>query len=286
VKKYARAALIGTGMIGGSFARALKDAGIVERLVGADRSRTNLERARALGFVDETAGVAEAAGQAELVILAVPVRATLEVCEALAPVLAARPEVLVTDCGSTKVEVQRAVEAALPFPERFVGAHPIAGTEKSGPDAAQPQLFRGRRCLVTPALATRGDKVAECAALWQAVGAETKYMDPLAHDQALAYVSHLPHAAAFALAQAVGAVDAAGLSGGGFADTTRIAASDPVMWRDVFLANAGPVLAAIDKLEGALGELSRAIAAGDGAAIERLILRAHEGRAKILGNPR
>jgi prephenate dehydrogenase len=286
VKKYARAALIGTGMIGGSFARALKDAGVVDTFVGADRSRANLERARALGFVDESAGLAEAAGQAELVILAVPVRATEEVCAQLAPALAARPEVLVSDCGSTKVEVQRAVEAVLPFPERFVGAHPIAGTEKSGPDAAQPQLFRGRRCLVTPALSTRADKVAECAALWQAVGAETKYMDPSAHDQALAFVSHLPHAAAFALALAVGAVDAAGLSGGGFADTTRIAASDPVMWRDVFLANAGPVLAAIDKLEGALGELSRAIAAGDGAAIERLILRAHEGRAKILGSPR
>jgi prephenate dehydrogenase len=226
---------------------------------------------------------AEAAGQAELVILAVPVRATASVCDQLAPSLAARPDVLVTDCGSTKLEVLRAVEGALPFPERFVGAHPIAGTERSGPDAARADLFRGRRCLITPSTATRGDKVAECAALWQSVGAETKYMDAAAHDRALAYVSHLPHAAAFALAGVVGAVDAAGLSGGGFADTTRIAASDPVMWRDVFLANADAILGAIDRLEGALGELQRAIAGGDGAAIERWIRRAHEGRARILG---
>lgn len=282
MKTYARAALIGTGMIGSSLARALKDAGVVARMVGADRSRAAVERARALGFVDEIAGAAEAVAQAELVILAVPVRATRSVCEELAPALALERDVLVTDCGSTKLEVQRAVEAALPFPERFVGAHPIAGTERSGPDAAQPSLFRGRRCLLTPSLATRGDKVAECAALWQAVGAETRYMEPEAHDRALAYVSHLPHAAAFALAGVVGSVDAAGLSGGGFADTTRIAASDPVMWRDVFLANAGPMLQAIERLEGALGELSRAIAAGDGPALERLILRAHEGRARIL----
>jgi prephenate dehydrogenase len=283
VKTYGRAALIGTGMIGGSLARALKEAGVVTTFVGADRSRTAAERARAIGLVDEIGTPAEAASLAELVILAVPVRATQAICEELAPVLAGRPDVLVTDCGSTKVDVQRAVEAALPFPERFVGAHPVAGTERSGPDAAQPALFRGRRCLLTPGMATRGDKVAECAALWQAVGAETKYMDPAAHDQALAYVSHLPHAAAFALAAVVGGADAAGLSGGGFADTTRIAASDPVMWRDVFLSNAGPVLQAIERLDGMLGELQRAIAAGDGAAIERLIVRALEGRAKILG---
>jgi cyclohexadieny/prephenate dehydrogenase len=287
MRRYERAALIGTGMIGGSLAAALKRAGTAARVVGCDRDPASAEQARSLGLVDETASsAAEAARDADLVLLAVPVGATAAVCEALAPVLAARPDVLVTDCGSTKGEVLRAVHAALPFPERFVGAHPIAGTERSGPAAASAELYRGRLCLITPLASTRPDKVVECATLWQSLGAHTRAMDPAEHDRALAYVSHLPHAAAFALAATVGGVEAAGLSGGGFADTTRIAASDPVMWRDVFLSNARPLLEALARFGDLIGELERAIAGGDGAAIEQLITRARAGREKILGGAR
>jgi prephenate dehydrogenase len=284
VTMYPRAALIGTGMIGGSLVLALKKAGVVKRVVGVDPHAG--ERARALGIVDEVAAHAGDLGPVDVVLLATPVRATAAVCEALAPLLKDRPDVLVTDAGSTKVEVLRAVQATLPFPERFVGAHPIAGTERTGPEAASAELFAGKRCLLTPDPSARPDKVAECAALWQSAGMQTTYLDPAEHDRALAYVSHLPHAAAFALASAVGAAGVDGLSGGGFADTTRIAGSDPIMWRDIFLANRGPVLRAIAQLESELGALNRAIAAGDGAAIERLIEAARGARQRVLGSPR
>jgi prephenate dehydrogenase len=275
-----RVALVGTGMIGGSLVLALKAAGAIGKVVGVDPQAA--ERARALGIVDEVAASPSAIGAVDVVILATPVRATASVCEALAPALKDRPDVLVTDAGSTKVEVLRAVQAMLPFPERFVGAHPIAGTERSGPEAASATLFAGKRCLLTPVATTRPDKVAECAALWQSAGFRTTHLDPAEHDRALAYVSHLPHAVAFALASAVGSGHADGLSGGGFADTTRIAGSDPIMWRDIFLANRGPLLRALATLESELGELQRAVASGDGAALMALIERARAARKQVL----
>jgi prephenate dehydrogenase len=280
---YARAALIGTGMIGSSFLGALRRAGTVERAVGYDLSAETGARALKAGIVDELAAdPAQAARGADLVVLAVPVRATASVCEALSPALAAAPDVLVTDVGSTKSEVLAAVERWLPFPERFVGAHPIAGTERSGPEAADPGLFRGRRCLVTPGRSTRLAAVEACETLWRAAGAEVERIDVERHDEILAHVSHLPHAAAFALARAVGRVDAAGLSGGGFVDTTRIAASDPVMWRDVFLSNREPLLRALERLDEELGELRRAVAAQDGAALVEIIEGARAARRRVL----
>jgi prephenate dehydrogenase len=275
-----KAALVGCGLIGGSLALALK--GRLSPIVGYDPNAG--ERARSLGIIDESAGsVAEAARGAEVVILAVPVRATAAVCEGLAPAVA--PEALVMDVGSTKLDVLRAVERWLPFPERFVAAHPIAGTERSGPEAADGALFRGRRCLITPTPSTRPEKLALARSLWEAAGATVSEMDAAKHDLALAWVSHLPHVAAFALASAVGK-DASleGLSGGGFVDTTRIAGSDPVMWRDVLLSNRDAVLAALRGLDEELAELRRSIAAGDGERLETLIRRAQEGRRRVLGS--
>jgi prephenate dehydrogenase len=285
VKRYRRVALVGTGLIGGSLAAALKAAGGAERIVGADARPDAAEQARARGLVDEVAPIAAAADGADLVVIAVPVRATLAVCEALAPVVA--PAALVTDVGSTKRGVLEAVARALPFPERFVGAHPIAGTERSGPDAADAKLFQGRRCLLTPTAATRAESVEECAELWRAAGALVETIDPERHDRLLAFVSHLPHAAAFALAAAVAdEPGAAGLQGGGFVDTTRIAASDAAMWRDIFLQNRDALADALERLDGELGALRRAVAAGDGAAVEEWIERARRGRAQVLaGRP-
>jgi len=282
-----KAALIGCGLVGGSLSLALREAGRVSRVVGFDLSTETAERARARGIVDELAASAgEAVRSAELVLLAVPVRATSAVCEAIAPSLS--PTALVMDVGSTKVEVLRAVERWLPHPERFVGAHPIAGTERSGPDAADASLFRGRRCLLSPTASTRPQSLALARELWQSVGAEVEELDAERHDRALGWVSHLPHVAAFALAAAVGGAAARdrlleGLSGGGFVDTTRIAASDRSMWRDVLLSNREVVLTAMRGLDDELAELRRAVAAGDGAALDSLIERAREGRARILG---
>jgi prephenate dehydrogenase len=289
---YERIALIGAGMIGCSLVQALRRAGAARVFAGYDLSPSVSEKARSLGIVDVVAtSVADAVREAELVILAVPVRATAAVCEALAPVLRTE-DVIVTDVGSTKVEVLARVARTLPFPERFVGAHPIAGTERSGPEAADASLFKGRRCLLTPTAGTRADALAEVRSLWEAAGAVVEEMDAALHDRALAYVSHLPHAAAFVLAAAAGEVAAgddalgravAGLSGGGFADTTRIAASDPIMWRDVMLDNARPVLDAIERMDRMLGRLRQAIASGDGDAVARVIEEARSGRAAVIG---
>jgi prephenate dehydrogenase len=272
-----KTALIGCGLIGGSLALALRSR--LGTIVGCDPA--NGERARALGIVDEVADVAGAVRDAEVVILAVPVRQTAAVCEAMAP--AVSDSALIMDVGSTKREVLHAVELWLPHPERFVAAHPIAGTERSGPEAADANLFRGRKVLLTPAAATRADCVARAGELWEAAGATVARMDAADHDRVLAWVSHLPHVAAFALAAAVGS-DASleGLSGGGFTDTTRIAASDPRMWRDVLLSNREEVLAAMRGLDEELALLRRAIAGGDGDEIERLIERARDGRKRIL----
>jgi prephenate dehydrogenase len=180
--------------------------------------------------------------------------------------------------------VVAAAEAALPDAARFCGAHPMAGTERSGPEHADPTLFRNRLCLLTPTARTAVETIAACEALWTAAGARPLSMAAAQHDRVMAWVSHLPHAAAFALAAAVGGVadEVAGLSGGGFADTTRISASDPAMWRDVFLANRAPLLAALDALGAELTALRAAVDAGDGAAIAALVARARAGRARVM----
>jgi prephenate dehydrogenase len=281
---FARAALVGCGMVGGSLMAALRAAGVVDRVVGFDRDRAHAEAASARGFVDEVARDAAAAVRgAALVVIAVPVRATVEVCAAIAGAVGGAR--LVTDVGSTKADVVAAAEAALgEAAARFCGAHPMAGTEKSGPDAADGALFRGKLVLLTPGARTSDEARAACAAMWSAAGARTRTMTAAAHDRAMAWVSHLPHAAAFALATSVGAAadEVAGLSGGGFADTTRIAASDAVMWRDIFVANRAALLEAIDAYAGELAALRRAVDDGDAAAIETLVARARDGRARVM----
>jgi prephenate dehydrogenase len=283
VTTYARAALVGCGMVGGSLMAALRAAGVVGRVIGFDRDAAHAEAARARGLVDEVAADAAAAARGcELVVLAVPVGATGELCRAIAGAVAdAR---LVTDVGSTKSDVAAAAEAALPDAARFCGAHPMAGTEKSGPAAADAALFVGKLALITPGARTAAETQAVCEAMWRAAGARTRTMTPAAHDRAMAWVSHLPHAAAFALAAAVGGVadEVAGLSGGGFVDTTRIAASDAAMWRDIFVANRAALLEALDAFGGELAALRRAVAGGDAAAIEALVARARDGRARVM----
>jgi prephenate dehydrogenase len=284
---FPRATLIGCGMIGGSLMAALRQNGAVGRVRGYDRRREHAEAALARGLVDEAVDDAlEASHGADLIVLAVPVGATADVCAAIAP--AAAHALLVTDVGSTKLDVVAAAERSLNDPTRFCGAHPMAGTERSGPAAADGALFTGRLALVTPTERTAPDAVAHCVAMWQAAGARTLEMTAAHHDRVMAWVSHLPHATAFALAAAVGGVadEVAGMSGAGFADTTRIAASDPSMWRDIFVANRAPLLAALDALGDELAALRRAIDDGDEDAIESLVARARTGRSRVMESRR
>lgn len=265
--------LVGCGLVGGSLGLALRARGAL--VVGQDRDPRAAERALALGIVDSI-GVVEGA---DVVVLAVPVRSIPACARALGAVSG-----VVTDVGSTKAAVVRGGEAV--FGGRFVGGHPMAGSERSGPDAADARLFEGRRVLLTPTARTEPDALARVAEMWRGVGATIVEMDAERHDRVLAAVSHLPHAVAYALAGALGALGAdsfRGLAGGGLTDTTRIAATPAPMWIDVFLENKGPLLEALDAFAAELGALRAAVEREDAAAIATIIEGARAARARILG---
>jgi prephenate dehydrogenase len=263
--------VIGVGLIGGSLALALRRAGLVRHVTGVGRSRENLERAQGLGIVDDrTLDAAAAVRDADLVLLAVPMGSYEAV---LAAIDGALPDhAIVTDAGSTKQHALLAAGKVLSDPSRFVPAHPLAGTEKSGAAAAFAELFDGRLCILTPDAATDAGAVARVEALWQAVGATVLHMPAARHDELLAAVSHLPHLAAFALVNAVRRSAGQGedpfrFAAGGFRDFTRIASSSPRMWRDIALANRTALLAKLDALQAELGSMRRMLEAADGEGL-------------------
>ena len=274
-------AVVGVGLIGGSFALAARRAGCVSTVIGVGRSRASLERAKALGVIDRDVSLAEAAASAEVVFLAMPVGATAAVLQALAPHLA--PDVVVTDAGSTKRDVVEAARAALgPRFARFVPGHPIAGAEHSGVEAARAELFAGKRTVLTPLAETDPQACETVRTLWRACGAEVREMTPQTHDEVFAAVSHLPHLLAFALVHDVASHDAAELlfeyAASGFRDFTRIASSHPEMWRDICLANSTALLAELARFESVLDEARRLLEARDAAGLERLFDGARRAR--------
>lgn len=268
---FERAAIVGVGLIGGSLALAARAAGLLGEVVGLGRSEANLALARSRGIVDRTVRDAAALGPVDLVVLAVPVRSTAAMARTLLPHL--RPGTLVTDVGSVKGEVVAQCEAVLPADRPFVGGHPIAGSERAGAGAADPALFRGAPCILTPTPRTDPAALARVRALWEGVGARVQVMSPQAHDAALAWVSHLPHVVAYALVGALARADGglAALAGGSWRDATRVAASPAELWRDILLANADAVLAATDAFSAQLARLRAAVAAGDAAALQALL---------------
>jgi cyclohexadieny/prephenate dehydrogenase len=266
---FGRVALIGLGLIGASIAHAARRGGAAGTLVGWDRSADVRARSAALGFLDavpETA--AEAARGADLVVLCVPVGAMGDAAAAVAPALA--PGAVVSDVGSVKTAVIRAVADALPEGAAFVPAHPIAGTEHSGPEAGFAELFDDRWCIVTPPPGAPRRAVARVGEFWERLGAKVDEMTPEHHDLVLAVTSHAPHLIAYTM---VGVADdmrhvteseVIKYSAAGFRDFTRIAASDPTMWRDVFLSNREATLEILGRFTEELFALQRAIRTGDG----------------------
>jgi prephenate dehydrogenase len=277
--------VVGVGLIGGSFALALKEAGRVARVVGVGRGRANLDAARRLGVVDAVQTLdgpwqAELS-DADLVLMAAPVAQYPSLFAAMASHLG--PNTLVTDAGSTKQDVIAAARAHLgPAMPRFVPGHPIAGTEHSGATAAFPTLFRDRNVVLTPLTETEPAAIATVASLWQACGARVREIDAAAHDRIFAAVSHLPHLLAFALVDAFAsrpdANDLFGFAASGFRDFTRIAASSPEMWRDIALANRPALLAEVDAFRAQLDRVAGMLAAGDGAALEAVFTHARAAR--------
>jgi prephenate dehydrogenase len=270
-----RLGIVGCGLMGGSFALALRQAGRVRHIVGYSRSPASSQRALALGVIDEAcATAADAAHQADVVLLSVPVASTFEVMQALRPALG--PQALCMDVGSTKQDVVEAARQALgEAVAGFVPAHPIAGKERAGVDAADALLYRSRRVILTPTSDTDPVRTERAHALWTALGAVVSRMSPLEHDRAFAAVSHLPHLLAYAYMSAVAqAPDGARmlqLAGPGFRDFTRIAAGEPAMWRDILLANRQEVLAQSARFRQALDRIELAMTAGDAQALVELL---------------
>lgn len=281
-----RLAIIGVGLIGGSLARALREAGAVGSVVGIGRSRANLEDALSLGICDEiTQDALEGVRGADMVFISVPVCAIPSVVAEIAPALA--PGCIVTDGGSVKTAIVRECEALMPSGCHFVGGHPIAGTEHSGASASFATLYRGKRCILTPTERTDQAALATVDRIWRITGAEVCIMEPGHHDRIFAEISHLPHAVAYALVHAVGTADVEGenvlsYTAGGFRDFTRIASSDPVMWRDISLMNRDALLASIDGFSASLAELRRRIDGGDEAGLTEFFTTAKKFRDGII----
>ncbi|MEW6120543.1 MAG: prephenate dehydrogenase/arogenate dehydrogenase family protein [Pseudomonadota bacterium] len=273
-------ALVGTGLIGGSLALALKEAGAVGTVLGVGRDPARLTLARELGLIDRIVEWRDA-GQADCVMLALPVGETQAVLCQLAPHL--KPGAIVTDAGSTKANVVAAARAALGarFAD-FVPGHPIAGSEQSGPGAARADLYHRRRVVLTPQDETRIDAVTTVRALWEAAGAQVETLDAGQHDRIFAAVSHLPHLAAFALvddlAQRPDRDVYFRFAASGFRDFTRIAGSSPEMWRDIALANREALLAELDAYAVALQTVRTAVAADDAEALLKIFSRARTAR--------
>lgn len=276
---FDRVTIAGVGLIGGSLALAARAAGLIGEVVGYGRTEANLQVAQRRGIIDRySRDLVDAARDADLLLLAVPVSAMASVARAGAPVL--RAGAVVSDVGSVKARVLEEVEAVLPPGVSFVGAHPIAGTEHSGAAAAFPELFQGSRCILTPGERAAPSAIAKIRALWEAVGMRVDEMDAARHDQILAWISHLPHAIAFGAVNAVLDADPAVVqfAGPSFRDLTRVAAGSVEMWSDIFLANAAQVDAAIVHFIAVLETLRRVVASGDGAQLRRQLERARAAR--------
>ncbi len=291
MRRFRTVAVIGVGLIGGSFAMALRRAGGATRIIGADRDREALERAAAMGVIDTAAeSVSEAVKQAELVFVSVPVRAMGPVLHAVSRAMPA--EAVVTDAGSTKGDVVR--DAAQEMGDRvarFVPGHPIAGRETSGVESALPDLFRGARVVLTPTPATAPDALDTVRTCWEGCGARISMLSPEAHDQVFAAVSHLPHLLAFVLVSELlsrpNSGELFGFAGGGFRDFTRIAASSPDMWRDIAVANRAALLEEIDRYAARLAVFRELVDKADGPGLHRLMTEARAARRGMApGKPR
>jgi cyclohexadieny/prephenate dehydrogenase len=269
---FDRIALIGFGLIGGSIARAARAQGLAKEIVTTARSAKSRARVMELGIVDRVVETnAEAAEGADLVILCIPVGACGPVAAEIAGHL--KKGAIISDVGSVKASVVKDMAPHLPAGVHFVPAHPVAGTENSGPDSGFAELFNNRWCILTPPEGTDPNAVDGLRAFWTGIGAKVEIMTPEHHDMVLAITSHLPHLIAYTIVgtadelEGVTQSEVLKFSAGGFRDFTRIAASDPIMWRDVFLTNKDAVLEMLGTFNEDLAKLTRAIRRGDGEAL-------------------
>jgi len=279
---FKKIVIFGVGLIGGSFALALKKSGAVNEVVGVGRRRETLLRAAELGIIDSHTGdVAQAVAGADLVLIAAPVAQTSTLLQAIAPHL--QPDTVVTDAGSTKTDVVAAARAALGSKiHQFVPGHPIAGREQNGPEAALSDLYVGKKIILTALPENSSAAVDRVTDAWQRCGARVHHLTAEEHDAVFAAVSHLPHVLAYALVADIAArPDAARLfqyAASGFRDFTRIAGSSPEMWRDIALANRTALLGELDAYMAQLSQIRALLDRGDGPALEKIFGSAQAAR--------
>ena len=262
---------------------ACKQQGLAGRVVGFGRNRDNLEKARRLNIIDEYfTDLSSAVKDADLIVLCSPIGSFKSLAEKM--VSAFKPGAILTDVGSVKAPIVREIEGVVPRSVYFVGGHPIAGGEKSGVDAADKDLFRGAKCIVTPTSNTDKTALKRVVTLWERLGMKVDAMDAEEHDYIFGAVSHLPHIIAYSLMNTIAGLKTANheriayLGGNGLKDVTRIAASDPVMWRDICMANKESVLLCISLFQETLGKIKGQIDQGDGDSLERMFSMANEHR--------
>lgn len=281
---FDKVVIVGVGLIGGSFARALRHAGMVQTIVGLGRSPEVMARALELGIIDAVADFPAAAMQgADLVLVAAPVAQTGPVLASLLPYLEA--QTIITDAGSTKCDVVASARAALgERVAQFVPGHPIAGRENNGPDAAIVDLYRGKKTVLTPLPENAPADIERVSAAWRACGAIIHQLSPEEHDKVFASVSHLPHLLAYALVDDIASKPHAALlfqyAASGFRDFTRIAGASPEMWRDISLANQSALLGELDAYLAQLTSIRRLLVAGDGAGLEAVYANAQRARCR------
>jgi cyclohexadieny/prephenate dehydrogenase len=284
---FSKVALLGVGLIGSSMAHAMRRANVAGHIAGYSHRAATLDLARSVGFAHALhSDAAACVRDADLVVLCTPVGSFAALAEEIAPHL--KPGAILSDVGSVKSAVIRDVGPFVPANVHFVPAHPIAGTEESGPAAGFAELFDGRWCILTPPPETDAAAVAKLKAFWEALGSQVEVMDPSHHDLVLAITSHLPHLIAYNIVgtaddlETVTQSDVIKFSAGGFRDFTRIAASDPTMWRDVFLNNREAVLEVLGRFSEDLSALQRAIRWGDGETLFNLFTRTRAIRRSII----
>ena len=287
MKLFGKMTVIGVGLLGASLARACKERGLVEEITGYGRNRENLEKARVLKVIDHcSTDLAEAVKDADLVVLCTPVTSIIPLIQNMISKI--RPGTLITDDGSVKEPIVMEAEKLVPEGVYFVGSHPIAGGENSGLEASTADLYQNAKCIVTPTGKTNNKALEKISALWQAVGMQVINLSAEEHDFVFGAVSHLPHIVVYALMNTLGALrtqddrEVTAFSGAGLKDITRIASSDPVMWRDICLSNRNHSLDLIDRFQNKLDEIRSTIEKGDGEALKEEFMAANKYRLNVI----
>ena len=287
MKLFGKMTIIGVGLLGASLAKACKERDLVEEVAGYGRNRENLEKARVLKVIDHcSTDLAEAVKDADLVVLCTPVTSIIPLIQNMISKI--RPGTLITDVGSVKEPIVKEAEKLVPEGVYFVGSHPIAGGENSGLEASTADLYQNAKCIVTPTGKTNNKALEKISALWQAVGMQVINLSAEEHDFVFGAVSHLPHIVVYALMNTLGALrtrddrEVTAFSGAGLKDITRIASSDPVMWRDICLSNRNHSLDLIDRFQNKLDEIRSTIEKGDGEALKEEFMAANKYRLNVI----